>query len=104
MNALNWGWTARFMPGIIFNSVNPLNWGWIAQFMQNQWHEPCSPTPVQACLLNKKKSENALTRFRTKARSDMQLEPNHLAKLASCCSTITKKILEVVLKQFFLKK
>ena len=63
-----------------------------------------------ACLLNKKKSENALTRFRTQARSDMQLEPNHLAKLASCCSTITpppkkKKILEINLTQiFFLKQ
>ena len=30
----------------------------------------------------------------------LQLEPNHSAKLASCCSTITKKILEVDLKQF----
>ena len=30
----------------------------------------------------------------------LQLEPNHSAKLASCCSTITKKILGVVLKQF----
>ena len=30
----------------------------------------------------------------------LQLEPNHSAKLVSCCSTITKKILEVDLKQF----
>ena len=30
----------------------------------------------------------------------LQLEPKHSTKLASCCSTITKKILEVDLKQF----
>ena len=63
--------------------------------------ELCGPTLVQACLLNKKKLENVLTRFRTQARSDMQLEPNHSTKLASCCSTITKKIPEVNLTQFY---
>ena len=51
-----------------------------------------------------KKSENVLTRFRTQARSDMQLEPNHSTKLASCCSTITKKIPVVNLTQFYFIK
>ena len=45
-----------------------------------------------------------LTRFRTQVQSGMQLKPNHSAKLASCCSIITKKILEVNLTQFFFNK
>ena len=52
-----------------------------------KFHEPLKlgldrTVHAQASMLNKKKSENALTKIRTQARSDMQLKPNHSAKHA----------------------
>ena len=75
--------------------------GFIGNSVNSFCLESGGPTPVQACLLNKKKSENTLTKFRTQARSDMQLESNHSAKLASCCSTTTTKNTWSKLNAFF---